>query len=304
MKRFSIFVMIFGCSLSWQAWAATVADSIEIMDPYVRMVPPNAPATAAFMKIKNNDSQDHTLLSAKAYINKITELHTHIHDKGVMRMRQVEKIELPAGEATVLQPGGLHVMLIGLNAPVQKGQNIKLDLTFEDGSTKTVEAVGRPIVPMGKGMRMGAGKMNGMANCPQMGGMGSMQGKQLSNGRNQHPMLRVLHANPATPNLTGIALKNAAELGLSQGQIARLKDWRNQNGDKMQRLFKKLTTLEKSLTQEVLVGISKAEFMAKFEESLTIRTQIAATKLDCRDNMKKVLTAEQFEKLASIYPMM
>lgn len=298
MKRFSIVTLVLECLLSWQAWAVSVAESIEVMDPYVRMVPPNAPVTAAFMTIRNQDGQDHSLVSAKAHINKTTELHTHIHDKGVMRMRQVEKIDLAAGEETVLQPGGLHIMLIGLNTPVKKGQKIKLDLTFEDGSVKTVEAMGRPIVPMGKGMKMG-----GMTK-PSPIGMNRMQGMQLSNGRNQHPMFRVLHANPATPNLTGIALKNASDLGLSRHQIAQLKDWRNQNGDKMQSLFEQLTQLEKSLIQEVLAGESKEAFMAKFEKTLAIRKQIAETKLDCRDNMKKVLTAEQFEKLVSIYPMM
>lgn len=296
MKRFSVAAVAVGCALSWQAWAATVAESVEISDPYVRMVPPNAPATAAFMTITNKDGKDHAVVSAKGYINKITELHTHLHDNGVMRMRQVDKIDLPAGGATALQPGGLHVMLIGLNEPVQEGQKIQIDLTFDDGSTKSVEAVGRPIVPM-KGMQMGGHMMGGMN-----GGM--MQGKALSNGRNQHPMALVMHANPAFPNLTGIAIKNAAELGLNDEQIAKLKAWTKEHGDQMQRLFQGVSAMEKALIQDALAGQSKAELMAKFEKTLAMRKEIAETKIDCRDNMKKVLTAEQFEKLASIYPMM
>jgi len=287
MKRrtFMGLAFIAGLSLSGQLFAASVADSIEVSDPYVRMVPPTAPATAAFMEIKNTGDKDHALISAKAYINKVTELHTHIHDNGVMRMRQVQKIDLPAGQLTELKPGGFHIMLIGLNAPVEKDQTIKIDLTFDDGSTKTIEAKGRPLMPM-KGMKMG------------------MMGKQLSNGRNTNPMQLVMHANPAFPNLTGIAIKNAQELGLSDKQVSQLKAWTAQNGDEMKRLFQSVKMTEKELIQDALAGMSKADLMTKFEKTLAMRKQIAETKIDCRDNMKKVLTAEQFDKLASIYPMM
>jgi len=274
-----------GLIFSGQVFAASVADSIQISDPYVRMVPPNSPATAAFMELKNTSDKNHALVSAKAYINKTTELHNHIHDNGVMRMRQVHKIDLPAGQSTALKPGGFHIMLIGLDAPVQKDQNIKIDLTFEDGSIKTIEAKGRPLMPM-KGMKMG------------------MMGKQLSNGRNVNPMQLVMHANPAFPNLTGVAIKNAQELDLTEKQVNDLKTWTNQHGDEMKRLFQAVSMAEKAIIQDALAGLPKAELMKKFEKTLAMRKQIAETRIDCRDNMKKVLTAEQFDKLASIYPMM
>ena len=288
MKRrtFMGWALMAGLTLSGQVFAASVADSIEVSDPYVRMVPPTAPATAAFMELKNTSGKDHALVSAKAYINKITELHNHIHDNGVMRMRQVQKIDLPAGQSTALKPGGFHIMLIGLDAPVEKDQKIKIDLTFDDGSTKTIEAKGRPLMPM-KGMKMGM-----------------MGGKQLTNGRNINPMQLVMHANPAFPNLTGIAIKNAQELGLSDEQVRNLKAWTNKHGDEMKRMFQAVNVAEKALIQDSLAGQSKAELMAKFQKTLDMRKKIAETKIDCRDNMKKVLTAEQFDKLASIYPMM
>lgn len=274
-----------GLIFSGQVFAASVADSIEVSDPYVRMVPPTAPATAAFMELKNTSGKDHALVSAKAYINKTTELHNHIHDNGVMRMRQVQKIDLPAGQSTALKPGGFHIMLIGLDAPVQKDQNIKIDLTFDDGSTKTIEAKGRPLMPM-KGMKMG------------------MMGKQLTNGRNTNPMQLVMHANPAFPNLTGIAIKNAQELGLSEEQVSNLKAWTSKHGDEMKRLFQAVNLAEKALIQDALAGLPKSELMTKFQKTLDMRKTIAETRIDCRDNMKKVLTVKQFDKLASIYPMM
>jgi copper(I)-binding protein len=73
------------------------------------------------------------------------ELHTHINDDGVMRMRQVEDIAIPAGGETVLQPGGLHLMLIGLHQPLQPGDSLTLELEFDDGSTRSLTVPVRKI---------------------------------------------------------------------------------------------------------------------------------------------------------------
>ncbi|WP_206199113.1 copper chaperone PCu(A)C [Thiomicrorhabdus indica] len=100
------------------------------------------------------------------------------------------------GKDTALQPGGLHVMLINLNEPIKEGEKYRVDLTFGDGSTKLIE-------PMGMGMKSG----------------------NMGNGRNVNPMQLVMHANPAFPNLTSIAVKNAAELRLSAEQVKSLKAW-------------------------------------------------------------------------------
>ena len=57
----------------------------------------------------------------------------------------ISRIELPAGEDAVLEPGGLHVMLIGLNDPLRAGERFELTLVFDDASEKTVEVDVRPI---------------------------------------------------------------------------------------------------------------------------------------------------------------
>lgn len=283
--------------------AAGVADKISVEDPYVRMVPPNAPATAAFMTLKNTDGKDHAVVSAKAYINQKTELHTHIHENGVMRMREVPQIDIPAHGEQFLKPGGFHVMLIGLKSPIKEGQEVKIDLTFEDGSSKTIEAVGRPIKPM---MPMAAkmdGKMPGMMHGHMAGHHGDAP-KMLSNGMHTSPMADVLHANPAMPNLMGIAVKNAKELGLNDDQVAKLKLWAKNNSGKMHSLYAEVVALDKALIQDSLAGQTAEQLMTKFDKTLQLRREIAQTKIACRDNMRKILTAEQFAQLASIYPMM
>ncbi len=121
------------------AWAGS-ADEVSVEGPYVRMAPPGAPATAAFMALRNSGGKVARLVKVDNGVAKVTELHNHINDGGVMRMRQVKAIEIPAKGEARLEPGGLHVILIDLKAPLKEGASVPLTLGFEDGSSKTVEA--------------------------------------------------------------------------------------------------------------------------------------------------------------------
>jgi copper(I)-binding protein len=130
------------------ALAAGMADQITVVDPQVRMVPPGAMATAAFMTLKNGSDKDAKLIKADNSVSKVTELHTHLNEDGVMKMRQVPAIEIKARSETQLEPGGLHIMMIDLKGPLKEGAKVGLTLGFEDGSSKQVEAVVRKPMPM------------------------------------------------------------------------------------------------------------------------------------------------------------
>jgi len=82
----------------------------------------------------------------------VTELHTHLHEGGVMKMRPVASIDVKAKGEALLQPGGLHVMLIDLKAPMKEGDIVPITLTLDDGSTKQVEA--KVVRPQAGGMPM------------------------------------------------------------------------------------------------------------------------------------------------------
>jgi copper(I)-binding protein len=124
---------------------ATQGAEVAIGDPYVRAVPPGQANSAVFMSLENRSDQDQALVAAESDVSEIVELHTHIEEGGMMRMRQIEKIDVPAGETVILQPGGLHVMLIGLKQALEPGQTIDLTLVFEDGSRMPVQAPVRRI---------------------------------------------------------------------------------------------------------------------------------------------------------------
>ncbi|WP_412480484.1 copper chaperone PCu(A)C [Azonexus sp. IMCC34839] len=119
---------------------AGAADNVTVQEPYVRLAPPNAPATGAFMVIKNNGDKDVKVVKASNPASKVTELHNHINEGGVMKMRPVQAIDVKAKGEAVLKPGSLHVMLIDLKGPMKEGDSVPITLTFDDGSSKQVDA--------------------------------------------------------------------------------------------------------------------------------------------------------------------
>jgi copper(I)-binding protein len=131
---------------------AGAADNVTVQDPYVRLAPPNAPATGAFMVIKNGGDKDVKVLKADNPASRVTELHTHLNENGVMKMRPVPAIDVKAKGQAVLQPGGLHVMMIDLKAPMKEGDVVPITWTFDDGSSKQVDA--KVVRPMAAGMPM------------------------------------------------------------------------------------------------------------------------------------------------------
>jgi copper(I)-binding protein len=118
---------------------------VSIGDPYVRAVPPGQPNSAVFMSLENQTGTSQALVGAESAVSESVELHTHVEEGGMMRMRRIEKVEIPAGETVTLKPGGLHVMLLGLKQPLEPGETVDLTLIFEDGSRMPVQAPVRRI---------------------------------------------------------------------------------------------------------------------------------------------------------------
>jgi copper(I)-binding protein len=95
--------------------------------------------SAAYMTIENTTATLDRLVSAATPAARVVELHTHLMEGGVMRMRPVSAIEVNPGEPAVLRPGGLHVMLIDLTRPLRAGETIPLTLRFEKAGEVTVQ---------------------------------------------------------------------------------------------------------------------------------------------------------------------
>lgn len=155
--RFRRFALLLSAAVALPASMLAFAGEadIEISDAYVRMVPPGTPTSGAFMTIKNSGNVDRKLVKAESPVSKLVELHNHTNDNGVMKMRQVSEIDVKSKGQAELKPGSYHVMLIDLKQSLKEGDTVPITLTFDDGSTKKVDApVKKPqmMMPMDKGM--------------------------------------------------------------------------------------------------------------------------------------------------------
>lgn len=124
--------------------------TLTIEEPWARASPGAVRNGAAFLTVENHGTEADRLLSAATPAAATAELHTHMMDSdGVMKMRQVEAIELAPGSAVELAPGGYHIMLMGLAAPLEEGTTFPLTLRFEHAGEVTVEVVVGAIAAMG-----------------------------------------------------------------------------------------------------------------------------------------------------------
>lgn len=128
------------------------ADGILVSDVWARAS--KVRNSAAYMAITNEGEEAVRLVAVSTPIAKRAELHTTRIADGVMKMRPLEAIDIPPGETVRLEPGGRHVMLLGLRQPLGPGERIGLTLRFADGREIAVTAE----VRRASGMRM---KMKG-----------------------------------------------------------------------------------------------------------------------------------------------
>ncbi|HRY23892.1 MAG: copper chaperone PCu(A)C [Geminicoccaceae bacterium] len=126
-----------------QANELTVGE-ITIDHPWARATAAQQANGAAYLVVDNGGEADRILGAASPVAGRV-ELHNHIDDNGVMRMRRVEAIDLPAGETTALAPGGLHIMLFELGAPLVVGETFPLTLTLEQAGAVEVEVTVEPV---------------------------------------------------------------------------------------------------------------------------------------------------------------
>lgn len=121
---------------------------VKIEAPWVRATVPQQKATGAFLRI--TASADSRLVAVQSPVAGRAEIHEMLHDKEVMKMRPVKAVELPAGKAVELKPGGHHVMLLDLKRAIREGDTVPLVLTVEgsDGRRETIE-VAAPARPLG-----------------------------------------------------------------------------------------------------------------------------------------------------------
>ena len=120
--------------------AAPVGPQIECHDVWGRTSPKSATNGAVYLVIENKGSEADRLIGASSPVAETVELHEHIEEDGVMKMRPIEGLDIPARGQVELKPGGYHVMLIGLLETLEVGDGISVTLMFEKSGEITLEA--------------------------------------------------------------------------------------------------------------------------------------------------------------------
>jgi copper(I)-binding protein len=113
--------------------------NVAVDDPWARTSAMMQTAGAVYMELSADEADALVAASVDPSIAPTVEIHETSGDGDMMSMSPVDSIELPAGETVPLEPGGYHIMLLGLVDPLEDGTSFDLTLEFENGESQTVE---------------------------------------------------------------------------------------------------------------------------------------------------------------------
>jgi copper(I)-binding protein len=158
------FLAIFAASLVFAGAAMAQTSQLQVTNAWARATPGKAENGVAYLTIQSPTADK--LVAAATPVAKKAELHTMSMSGMVMKMRHIDAVDIPAGKPVTLKPGGVHVMLLGLQQPLKEGQSFPLTLKFEKGGERTVTVAVEKVGATGAM----SGAMGGA-----MGSMGNMQ---------------------------------------------------------------------------------------------------------------------------------
>lgn len=114
--------------------SAKAAETSTITVDAVWAKPNYGPNGAVYLKLKNNGKEERKLESATSPLSELIELHQHLHEDGVMKMRPIKTpLIINPGETVEFKPGGLHIMLFKMKEKKKTGESYPLTLKFADG---------------------------------------------------------------------------------------------------------------------------------------------------------------------------
>ncbi|WP_018633941.1 copper chaperone PCu(A)C [Neomegalonema perideroedes] len=128
----SLTLLLAAPAFAQEAGHAHAPAALETSGAFIRATLPRAPVGGAYLTIVNSGPEDDRLLAVTSPVGAFAAIHEMAHADGVMSMRPLpEGLPIPAGETVSLKPGGYHIMIEGLTAPLVEGETLDLTLTFE-----------------------------------------------------------------------------------------------------------------------------------------------------------------------------
>ncbi len=144
---FLAIILLFSISLQAHAHkvvksAAIIENSvIKVSHAWVRAMPPGSVMTAAYLRLQNTSDRPVKVISVNSPQANDCSIHKTVIEKGFNRMREVKYLSIPAHQSVSLSPGGLHIMIMGMNKPLKKGTLFPIVLKYDNGSLQHVNAL-------------------------------------------------------------------------------------------------------------------------------------------------------------------
>lgn len=133
--------IFFGFTLLACSCFASACAELQVANAWIRLAAPNANMMAAYMSLKNPSDQSILIQGLTSDTFKAVEMHTTEIVDGVAKMRQLDMLEVKAGQDQALVPGGKHLMLINPNRVLAEGEMVAIDLTLCETKQQTVQFV-------------------------------------------------------------------------------------------------------------------------------------------------------------------
>lgn len=109
--------------------------TVQVEGAHIKALAPGQTRAAAYFILHNHGQQDLQMLHVEAQVAAEAQVHRHIHENGLMKMRQVRHLLVPAGAKLVFEPGGYHLMLLDISEPPAVGSQFTVTMEF-DGADK------------------------------------------------------------------------------------------------------------------------------------------------------------------------
>ena len=132
-------MIVLAVLLAAGAAAQEHAGSIHVDAAWSRELPPVSRNGAAYISLRNVGTSGDALVGADTPVASRAEVHEHTMQAGMMRMQAVQALSLPPGETVRMAPGGLHLMLFDLKAPLRRGVRFPVTLRFRDAPPLEVQ---------------------------------------------------------------------------------------------------------------------------------------------------------------------
>ena len=129
---------VFVLCLLISAFSAT-ADALIVTNAWIKNLPPTVPMRAGYMTLKNTSDKAVSIVAVESEVFTQVDIHESVKKDGMMSMRPLSPLPIPAGTTAELTPGGIHLMMMQPQKTLKPGDQVSITLQLDDGSFQTLQ---------------------------------------------------------------------------------------------------------------------------------------------------------------------